>query len=141
MKRLSINDALMQTAKIWSQRGTCNRKSVGAVIARDTRIISTGYVGSPPGLPHCTDAGCLIDPHTGGCVRTLHAETNAIAFAAAKGLSVERTSLYVTLSPCVSCSKLIVASRISEVYYNEAYRDSSGLDYLLMGGVSVLQIK
>jgi dCMP deaminase len=127
---------LLRMAEISSMRGTCNRKQVGAIIARDTRVISSGYVGSPPGTPHCLDAGCIIGPE-GGCIRTQHAEANAIAFAAKKGIATEGSTLYVTLSPCIACAKLIIAAGIIQVVYITKYRDESGLNYLEAGGVRV----
>lgn len=136
--RPPIHDTLMRVAYIMATRGTCNRKQVGAVIAKDTRIISTGYVGSPSGQPHCTEAGCIIGPD-GGCIRTLHAETNAIAFAAKNGLPISGSTLYVTLAPCLPCAKLIVSAGIHEVYYYAEYRDMSGVEYLMTAGVKVCQ--
>jgi dCMP deaminase len=130
MDRISIDQALLRTAHIMAERSTCLRKQVGAVIAVDTRIVSTGYAGSPSGLPHCIDVGCLIDPATGGCIRTQHAEANAIAFAARAGISVAQGTLYTTLAPCLPCAKLIVAAGISRVVYATDYRDSSGLEFL-----------
>ena len=131
---------LMQIAELVAQRSTCNRAQVGAVIARDYRIISTGYGGAPSGLPHCTDVGCDIDPKTGGCIRTVHAEANAIAYAARYGISTAGADLYTTLSPCISCAKLIVAAGICRVYYNEKYRDASGLDLLTKSGVTPFKL-
>lgn len=127
--RPTANRLLMETAVIWSRRGTCNRRCVGAVLARDTRIVGTGYTGSPPYLPHCLDAGCILDAG-GGCVRTQHAEANAIAFAARKGIATEDCDLYTTLSPCLPCAKLILAAGIAKVYFLEEYRDIAGIVYL-----------
>jgi len=128
--RPSAEQLLMETAVVWSKRGTCNRKAVGAVISRDTRIVATGYVGSPPGEPHCLDAGCLIGP-SGGCERTQHAEANAIAFAARNGIRIGGCEMYTTLSPCLPCAKLILAAGIDKLFYLVQYRDNAGLDYLL----------
>ena len=119
----------METAKLWAKRGTCNRKCGGAVIARDTRIVVTGYTGAHPRLTHCLDVGCRLG-RTGGCERTQHAEANAIAFASRKGIEIEGCELYTTLSPCLPCAKMILAAGIEKVYYLELYRDEAGLDYL-----------
>lgn len=83
-----------------ARRSTCNRAQVGAIIVRDKRILTTGYNGSPTGLPHCTEAGCLIV--NGHCVRTLHAEQNAIIQAALHGVSTDGATIYVTHQPCLS---------------------------------------
>lgn len=140
MTRPTIDEVMMQNAWSWSKRGTCNRKQVGAVIAVDTHIVSTGYVGSPPLTPHCIDAGCIIDPTTGGCIRTLHAEVNAIAFAARKGIAIGGGTLYTTLSPCLPCAKLIVAVGIVRVIYADSYRDESGVEYLQNAGVTTSRL-
>lgn len=139
MNRITLDQVLMENAVSWAKRGTCTRKYVGAVIAVETRVVSTGYVGAPHGMPHCLDAGCTLDPVTGGCIRTLHAESNAIAFAARKGISLEGGVLYVTLSPCLPCAKLIIASGIVGVKYLDRYRDTSGVELLQSVGVSVDQ--
>lgn len=133
--RLTRDQMLMGIAMIVSNRGTCNRASVGAVIASEGRVVSMGYVGSPPGHPHCHDVGC--DLQNGGCVRTLHAESNAIAYAARKGISTEGCSLYTTLSPCLSCAKLILSAGITEVIYLGEYRDRRPLQYLWQSGILV----
>lgn len=134
MNRITLDEMLMRMAEITALRGTCKRKSVGAVIARDTRVISTGYVGAPSGMPHCLDIGCDIGSE-GGCIRTLHAESNAIAFAARKGISVEDSVMYITLSPCLPCAKLIVSAGIYRVWYANAYRDDAGVKYLQSAGI------
>lgn len=103
--------------KAIAQLGTCRRSKVGAIIVRDGRIISTGYNGSPPGEPHCLDIGCLMD--NGHCVRTVHAESNAIAFAARHGIAVEGATILVygwvtggNLGICPSCDKLAKSAGI-----------------------------
>jgi len=102
-------------------RSTCPRKKVGAVIVRDKTVLSTGYNGSIRGAPHCTDVGCLMeDDH---CVRTVHAEANAIVQAARNGIRLEDAHIYVTASPCFSCFKLIVNAGIRVVHFGEFYRD------------------
>lgn len=108
---------LFEIVKEVSRLGTCNRSKVGAIIVRDGRIISTGYNGSPPGDPHCLDAGCdLVQEH---CVRTTHAESNAIAFAARNGISTLDGVMYVTgwvtggdLGICPTCEKLAKSAGI-----------------------------
>lgn len=135
-QRPTRQETLMRMAAVISLRGTCERASVGAVIAREGRIISTGYVGAPAGLPHCTEVGCQIGTH-GGCVRTVHAEANAIAVAARFGVSTDSTELYCTHSPCLPCAQLIINAGIDRVVYEKEYRDRSGLDLLIEAGKKV----
>jgi len=137
ISRIDRTEMLMRVATIVSARGTCNRAQVGAVLARDGRIISTGYVGSPAGTPHCIDVGCELDPTTGGCIRTVHAEANAIAFAARYGISTENTDLYCTHSPCGSCAKLIINAGISQLVYEQEYRDLRPLVLLAQVGIEI----
>lgn len=127
--RISRDEMMMRIAAVVSQRGTCVRASVGAVIVLDGRIVSTGYVGAPSGEPHCLDVGCLV-LDDGGCVRTVHAESNAIAFAAKSGISTNRATLYCTHAPCLNCAKLILNSGIRKFYYEVPYRLTDGLDLI-----------
>lgn len=127
----------METAKVWSKRGTCLRKSVGSVIEKEGRIVSVGYTGAPRKQPHCIEKGCIIDEDRGGCIRSIHAETNSICFAARTGVPLEGATMFTTVAPCIDCSKLIVASGITKVFYLEDYRDRRGLQYLRSSGVAV----
>lgn len=114
--RISRHDMMIAITKIVAQRGTCNRARVGCVIARNGRIIVTGYNGSPPGRPHCLEEGCqVVDNH---CVRTIHAEANAIAFAARYGISVEGAVLYSygwAGGVCPTCRKLALSAGIADI--------------------------
>ena len=130
---------LMETAVVWSRRSTCPRGSVGAVLAMGTRIISIGYGGPPPGEPHCTEVGCLIEDPKEGCIRTIHAEINAIGFAARYGISTEGSTMYVTLSPCFRCSQAILAAGVKKLVYMMPYRDTRGIDFLSGKGVEVVK--
>lgn len=128
--RLDRDLMMLEVAQLVAKRGTCERAQVGAVISIDGRIISSGYVGAPPGAPHCIDGtGCEIGPND-GCVRTVHAEANAIAFAARHGTAVGGATIYCTHSPCRECAKLIASAGIRRVVYIYAYRDESGLQLL-----------
>ena len=138
LTRPDRDEWLMRMATVVSTRGTCTRASVGAVISRDGRVISTGYVGSPAGLPHCVDAGCQIGTH-GGCTRTVHAEANAIAFAARFGNSTDGCELHCTHSPCEPCAKLIINAGIKRFVFEQAYRDPTGLILLTSAGLMVIQ--
>jgi dCMP deaminase len=121
-----------------AQRGTCERLQVGAVLALEGRILSTGYNGAPAGLPHCLAVGCEIDPDTHRCVRTVHAEANAIAWAARYGVPVKGSDLYCTDAPCLDCAKLLINAGIQRVYYKRDYPDHRGLDLLTRAGVVVM---
>jgi len=104
-----------------ASRATCDRKHVGAVIVRDKTILSTGYNGSIRGLPHCDDAGHMMED--GHCVRTMHAEANAIVQAAKNGSGIHGGSIYVTASPCWNCFKMIANAGIDRIFFGEFYRD------------------
>lgn len=110
----------MDIASMVATRATCDRKHVGAVLVRDRTILSTGYNGSAPGTEHCDDAGHLME--SGHCVRTVHAEANAVAQAAKNGVRVEGSVCYTTASPCWPCMKLLASSGITKIVYKEKYR-------------------
>lgn len=118
-KRPSWDEYFLEIAKVVANRSTCDRANVGAVIAKNKVILSTGYNGAPRGLPHCDDVGHeIVDGH---CVRTAHAETNAIAQAAKNGTPIEGASIYLTVSPCYDCFKMMVNAGIKEVIYGNFY--------------------
>lgn len=134
--RITRDQMLMEIANVVSKRGTCLRAAVGAVIARDGRIISTGYVGAPAGLPDCIAVGCDIGNHK-GCTRTVHAEINAIAFAARHGIATEGSTLYSLLAPCYDCAKAIINCGIVRLVYGFDYRDIRGINLLRNGKIVV----
>ena len=136
--RPSREETFMEIAYTLAERSTCLRAKVGVVVVRDNRIIATGYAGSPKGMPHCEDVGCLPGPD-GGCIKTVHAEANTIAFAAKYGVALEGSSLYTTLAPCYACSKLIINAGIVAVIYGEPYRDTNGIDMLRERKVNVVR--
>ena len=118
-----------------AKRSTCNRAQVGAIIVKDKRILTTGYNGAPRGLPHCLDAGCeIVDGH---CVRTLHAEQNAIIQAALHGISVEGGTIYSTHQPCHTCAKMIINAGLTRIVYVGAYHDEIAMQYLKLAGVTI----
>lgn len=119
-------------------RSTCPRKHVGAVIVRDKAVLATGYNGSLRGLPHCTDVGCLMD--NGHCVRTVHAEANAILQAARHGVRIEGAEIYVTASPCWDCFKLIANAGLVRVLYGEFYRDERILEFAREAGIQLVHL-
>ena len=118
-----------------ARRSTCDRARVGAIIVKDRRILTTGYNGSPAGLPHCDDVGHLM---VGGhCVRTLHAEQNAIIQAALHGVSVNGGTIYVTHQPCLTCAKMIINAGIRRVVYAGDYPDQNAVDFFREAGVAL----
>lgn len=153
-------DVFMRVAIQLSRLGTCPRKAVGAVLVRDGRCISWGYNGAPPGAPHCDqnnhgwqlkDTGQYPNlDHEDveamenemleemGCRNATHAEANALAFAAKQGISTDGCELFVTLSPCDTCSKLLIAAGIRRIYYEEEYRDPAGIELLRLAGVGAV---
>ncbi|MEN8164344.1 MAG: cytidine/deoxycytidylate deaminase family protein [Acidobacteriota bacterium] len=133
--RASWNRYFMNLAVQAATRSTCPRKHVGAVIVRDKSILSTGYNGSIRGADHCTDVGCLME--AGHCVRTVHAEANALVQAASHGVRLEGAEIYVTASPCFDCFKLIANAGIRTIYYGEFYRDERVLAFAEELGITM----
>lgn len=129
-QRIDWHEAHMVVAETYAKRSTCSSKKVGAVIVKDKRPISTGYNGDYSGSENCPGAAlCLTkEGRCGG--DTIHAEINAILFAARNGIATEGSSIYITCSPCVNCAKAIIQAGIKEVFYKETYRDTSGLEIL-----------
>ena len=142
MARLSWDEYFMTIAYQVATRATCDRKHVGAVIVRDKTILSTGYNGSIRGLEHCSQVGHLME--NGHCVRTVHAEANAIAQAARNGVRIDAAAIYVTASPCWICFRLIANSGITRIAFGEFYRDNRIFEFsekLGMGLVDLTHIK
>jgi dCMP deaminase len=127
-ERPSWDAYFMQIAQLVKTRATCPRRSVGAVIVRDKRILCTGYNGAPRGLPHCPEGGgendwpkgCL---RAGHCIRALHAEQNALLQCAMMGIACEGSTIYVTCQPCNNCAKMIINAGITRVIYEGDYPD------------------
>ncbi len=138
MTRVSWERYFMNLALQAATRSTCPRKHVGAVIVRDKTILSTGYNGSIRGAPHCDEAGCLME--NGHCVRTVHAEANALVAAARHGIRLEDAEIYVTASPCFNCFKLIANAGIRTVYFGEFYRDEKVLAFAEELGIRMLHL-
>lgn len=121
MERISWDQYFMAQSHLLSLRSTCTRLMVGATIVRDKRIIAGGYNGSVSGSVHCIDDGCyVIDGH---CVRTVHAEANALLQCAKFGVPTENADVYVTHFPCLQCTKQLIQSGIKTVYYAEDYKN------------------
>lgn len=120
-QRAGWDDYFMRIADQVATRSTCDRKHVGAVIVRDKMILATGYNGSLRGADHCDDVGHLMED--GHCVRTVHAEANALVQAACNGVRTGQGMIYVTASPCFGCFKLIANAGIRRIVFGEFYRD------------------
>ncbi len=138
MSRVSWDRYFMNIAREVATRSTCDRKHVGAVIVRDKTILSTGYNGSIRGLPHCDEAGHLMED--GHCVRTIHAEVNAIVQAARHGVRIEGAGIYVTASPCWSCFKLLANAGIERIVYGEFYRDERIFEVARSLGIDLVHL-
>lgn len=161
---------LMQIASVVAKRGTCSRAQVGAVVSRDGRIIATGYNGAPAGLPHCDHTqehfryelghqildgidfkekpGPLmvvkddftVAPKDAGCTIAVHAEQNAIAFAARYGLPLDGGDLHTTHAPCANCARSIINAGIKRVFFGIPYRLTEGVELLEQAGLEVFDM-
>lgn len=134
-KQLKRDYLYMRMAQTWSENSYCQRRQVGALLVKDNMIISDGYNGTPSGFENqCEDENNVSKPYV------LHAEANAITKVARSHNSSEGATLYVTTSPCMECSKLIIQSGIKRVVYSEEYRIHDGLDILRRAGIEVLHL-
>ncbi|MBI2134465.1 cytidine/deoxycytidylate deaminase family protein [Candidatus Woesearchaeota archaeon] len=139
MKRASWEEYFMNIAKQVASRSTCDRKHVGAVIVRDKTILSTGYNGSIRGMPHCNEAGHMME--NDHCVATIHAENNAVLQAAKNGVMIDKSEIYITASPCWPCFKMLANAGIRKIYYGEFYRDERIFDVAKKLGIELHHIK
>ncbi len=134
-KQKDLDKRYMRMAFIWAENSYCQRRKVGALLVKDKMIISDGYNGTPAGFEnHCEDESGLTKPYV------LHAEANAITKVAKSNNSSQGATLYVTTSPCIECSKLIIQSGITRVVFSQPYRVTDGLDLLKRSGVEVCAI-
>lgn len=136
LKQLKYDVAYLRIAAEWSKLSYCKRKQVGAIIVRDRMIISDGYNGTPSGFENCCEDNEGLTQWF-----VLHAEANAISKVARSTQTCENATLYITLSPCKECSKLIHQSGITRVVFQNGYQDSTGLEFLKKAGVIVHQIE
>lgn len=131
-KQVQFDRSYLAMAEVWAKNSYCKRRQVGALIVKDRMIISDGYNGTPSGFENvCEDDNGLTKPYV------LHAEANAITKVAKSGNSSEGSTLYVTASPCLECSKLIIQAGIKRVVYHDEYRISDGLDLLRRAGIEI----
>ncbi len=134
--RPSWDEYFMSIAEIVKTRSTCTRRQVGAVIVKDKRILATGYNGTPTGLKHCDEVGCLREKlgipsgQRHELCRGIHAEQNAIIQAAGFGVAIQGSTIYITLSPCILCTKMLINSGITRIVAKEAYDDELALNML-----------
>jgi dCMP deaminase len=136
--RVSWDEYFMNIARVVATRATCDRKHVGAVLVRHKTILSTGYNGSIRGLPHCSESGHMMED--GHCVRTVHAEANAIIQAAKNGVAIEGATIYTTASPCWPCFKVIANSGCSRIVFGEFYRDNRIFEYAQQIGIELVSL-
>lgn len=134
-KITKYDNAYLKIAKEWGLLSYCKRKQVGAIIVKDRMIISDGYNGTPTGFENCCE-----DANEKTHWYVLHAEANAILKVASSTQSCQGATLYITMSPCKECSKLIHQAGIKRVVYIEAYKDTEGIDFLIRAGVEVVHI-
>ena len=134
-KQIVLDKRYLRMARIWAENSYCQRRKVGAILVKDQMIISDGYNGTPAGFENiCEDEGGVTKPYV------LHAEANAITKVARSSNSSEGSTLYITASPCLECSKLIIQAGIKRVVYTDLYRIQDGLDVLKRAGVECIHI-
>jgi dCMP deaminase len=138
-ERVSWDVYFMRIAAEVATRATCDRKHVGAVIVRDKNILATGYNGSIHGLGHCDEEGHMMEE--GHCVRTIHAEANAVIQAAKNGSRIEGGTIYVTASPCWGCFKMIANAGLVKIVYGEFYRDQRIFDFAQRLGIELVKVE
>ncbi len=147
MDRPSWDEYFMEMTHLAAKRSTCLRRFVGAVLVKDTRVISTGYNGAPSGVTHCEVTGCLrqkLNVPSGErheLCRGLHAEQNAIIQAALHGVSTEGATIYCTTKPCSICTKMIINAKIVRIVYDEDYHDALADELLKDTNIRVLHFK
>ena len=133
-KQVQFDRSYLEMAQVWAKNSYCKRRQVGAILVKDKMIISDGFNGTPAGFENvCEDENGLTKPYV------LHAEANAITKVAKSGNSSDGATLYVTTSPCIECSKLIIQSGIKRVVYHDQYHKDDGLDLLKRAGIEIIR--
>jgi len=166
VSRKTFDQIRLEQLDILAERSTCDRGKPACILTKDDRILSEGYAGSPPGLPHCDDEGHLIefraleceeledwadgakqklftsDTGTKHCIRTVHAEANAIAWAAKRGISTDGATAYVTMTPCRDCAKLLITAGIRMVIAKKDYHSSEQTkEWFQLAGIELIIIE
>jgi dCMP deaminase len=137
----------MEIAKLVAKRSTCLRRKVGALVVKDRRILATGYNGTPSGIKHCFDVGCLREKlkvpsgERHELCRGLHAEQNVLLQASLHGVSLRESSIYVTNQPCIICTKMIINAGIKEVVMSDSYPDPMALAFLKEAKIKVRKVR
>ena len=143
-KRPDWKTYFMEIAELVATRSTCIRRKVGALIVKDNRILTTGYNGTPTGIRHCLDRGCLRDElnipsgQRHELCRGMHAEQNAIVQAASHGVSIESGEIYCTNQPCIICAKMIINAGLKKVIVGNAYPDELATEMFAEAGLKVV---
>lgn len=146
-ERPSYDEYFMEMAYVVSKRSTCIRRKVGAILAKDKHILSTGYNGAPKGLKHCSEIGCLREKldipsgHRHELCRGLHAEQNAIIQAAVFGISIKDSILYCTNTPCIVCVKMLINAGVKEIVFQGDYPDDLAKKMINESKINIRQIK
>lgn len=130
---------MLRTARLFSNLSYCEKKKVGAVIAKEGRILATGYNGTVSGFDNQCETYDFIENKLVTSPFTIHAEQNVLMYCVKNGIATNNTSMYITLSPCETCAKLIVQAGIKRVVYLEKYKDTSGIKFLKDCGVEICQ--
>ena len=148
MNKPSFDEIYMDLAQKLAKRSHCVKAQVGAVLTKDTRIVSLGYNGPPAGTHNCDEEwpehGCARDSK-GSCSLALHAEQNAILYATKNNVSMQDATLYVTLSPCIACARVIFTTGLKKVFFKDSYAkfkglpNDEGVDFLRRFGVEVIE--
>lgn len=143
MSRPSWDEYFMEITHLVARRSTCLRRQIGAVLVKDKNVLATGYNGSPSGVAHCLDVGCLRDKlgipsgERHELCRGLHAEQNAIVQAAKHGSNISGSTLYCTNQPCIICSKMIINAGIQRIVYENGYPDSLSMEMIAESGITI----
>jgi len=138
-KRPAWDQYFLKVAMLVSERATCPRMHCGCVLVKDKQILSTGYNGSIPGDEHCEDAGCLVvDNH---CIRTIHAEMNAILQCSSHGVNTKGSTAYVTNMPCTNCAKGLIAAGIKEIVIFSDYHDTMAEEFFEKAGLKLRRLE
>ncbi|MDD5097428.1 MAG: cytidine/deoxycytidylate deaminase family protein [Candidatus Omnitrophica bacterium] len=145
-RRPSWDEYFLEMAHLVAKRSTCLRRSVGAVLVSEKRILATGYNGAPSGLKHCVEIGCIrkkLNIPSGErheLCRALHAEQNALIQASLHGISVKGATLYATNQPCVICAKMLINAKIKEIVIADGYPDKMSADFLRQAKIKIRKI-
>ena len=147
MNRPSWDEYFMDIARLVASRSSCLRRQVGAILVKDKNILATGYNGTPSGIAHCSETGCLRDKlgvpsgERHELCRGLHAEQNAIIQAAKHGVNIAGATLFCTFSPCIICAKMLINAGVKKIIYVEGYPDNLANEMLAESGLDVIRME